>query len=62
MSQSRVSPQTPSYVSEVLKYVPAHSDSSKYDSICHISELKMNCAHLLDMYMRKCIPHLGAVH
>lgn len=38
ISQSRVPPQTPSCVSEVLKYVPAHSDSSKYDSISHISE------------------------
>lgn len=33
ISQFRGPPKPQSCVSEVLKYVPAHSDSSKYDSI-----------------------------
>lgn len=57
ISQSGVPPQTASCVSEVLKYVPAYSDSSKYDSICHISEENELCSSFSHIH-----DTLGAVH
>lgn len=59
ISRSRVPPQTPSYVSEVLKYVPAHSDSSKYDSICHISEGNELCSSFRHVH-EKVYPTFGS--
>lgn len=59
ISQSKVPPQTPSDVSEVLKYVPAHSDSSKYNSISHISEEHELCSSLTHVH-EKVYPTFGS--
>lgn len=59
VSQSRV-PPTPVFLKCWSTYLRTQIQVNMIPFL--ISVRKMNCAHHLHMYMRKCIPPLGAVH